>query len=68
MVISTLKRVNMTTYALFLYLSTGYLHNATGGPAVVDGFTTMEKCEAANQAAKAQLKQYDWGKCMKVDK
>jgi hypothetical protein len=68
MVISTLKRVNMTTYALFLYLSTGILQNATGGPAVVDGFTTMEKCEAAIQAAKAQLKQYDWGKCMKVDK
>jgi hypothetical protein len=58
----------MTTYALFLYLSTGFPQSATGGPAVVDGFTTMEKCESANQAAKEQLKQYDWGKCLKVVK
>lgn len=58
----------MTTYVLILYLATGFLKSATGGPAVVDGFTTIERCEAANQAAKEQLKQYAWGKCMKVYK
>ena len=59
----------MTSYVLFLYLSMQPgLHSATGGPAVMDGFKTLEKCEAANQAAKEQLKQYDWGKCLKVEK
>ena len=59
----------MTTYALFIYLVTspGQM-SATGGPAVVDGFKTLEKCEAANQAAKEQLPKYDWGKCLKVEK
>jgi hypothetical protein len=28
----------------------------------------LEKCEAANQAAKDQLPKYDWGKCMKVER
>jgi hypothetical protein len=63
-----IRNLIMTTYVLFLYLSTGILQNATGGPAVVDGFKSLEKCEAANQAAKEQLPKYDWGKCLKVDK
>lgn len=59
----------MTTYVLFLYLTiqsgTAY---ATGGPAIIDGFTTLEKCESANQAAKQQIPKYDWGKCMRVER
>lgn len=58
----------MTTYVLILYLSARPgLYNATGGPAVMDGFKTLEQCEVANQVAKEQLK-YDWGKCLKMEK
>jgi len=58
----------MVTYVLFLYLSTGVLNTATGGPAVVDGFATLEKCEAAHMAAAQQIPKYDWGKCLRVEK
>jgi hypothetical protein len=59
----------MTTYLLILYLSMRPgQSSSTGGPAVVDGFKTLEKCEAANQVAKEQLKQYNWGECLKVEK
>lgn len=58
----------MTTYVLFLYLTTGWGTVATGGPAVIDGFKTLEKCEDAHRAAATQLPKYDWGKCLKVDR
>lgn len=58
----------MTTYVLFLYLSTGLGAAATGGPSVIDGFATLEKCESAHKAAATQLPKYDWGKCIKVEK
>ena len=58
----------MTTYVLILYLTTGWGTVATGGPAVIDGFKTIEQCEAANTASKQQLSKYNWGQCIKVVK
>ena len=59
----------MTSYALFIYLVTspGW-SSSTGGPAIIDGFSSLEKCEIAHQAVKEQVPKYEWGKCIKVVK
>lgn len=58
----------MITYVLILYLTTGWGTAATGGPTVIDGFTTLEKCEFANKVMKTKVQKYDWGQCIKVEK
>jgi hypothetical protein len=59
----------MTTWVLILYLSTRITSNtATGGPTTIDGFTSLQRCEAANQQAARILKKYDWGQCLQVSK
>ena len=59
----------MTSYALFIYLVTspGQM-SANGGPSIIDGFTSADKCEIAHQAVKEQVPKYEWGKCIKVVK
>lgn len=58
----------MTTWVLILYLSTGAMDFATGGPTVIDGFTSREKCEWAKTQAASNIPKYDWGYCMWVIK
>jgi hypothetical protein len=58
----------MATYVLILYLSTGFLQTATGGPVAIDGFTSLEKCTAELAKAKTDLPKFDWGQCRQVEK
>lgn len=58
----------MTTWVLIIYLSTGIADIATGGPTTIDGFTSLTKCEEANQKMSKELKKYDWGQCIEVNK
>ena len=41
---------------------------SNGGPSIIDGFTSADKCEIAHQAVKEQVPKYEWGKCIKVVK
>lgn len=57
----------MTTFVLVMYLSTFAGNFTTGGPAVIDGFTSLEKCEAARDVVKT-IQKFDWSHCVKVAK
>jgi hypothetical protein len=56
------------TWILVIYLSTGIADIATGGPAVIEGFSSQQTCEAANQQISKTLKKYDWGQCLPIIK
>jgi hypothetical protein len=53
-------------WTLIFYVSVGWTTAATGGPAVIDNFASLEKCEQAGQAVKQEIKQTDWVKCVKT--
>lgn len=57
----------MTVWILIFYMSSGVSSIATGGPAVIDGFTSQEACmDAGNKISK--VKKYDWHECLEVKK
>lgn len=58
----------MSTWVLIFYMSTmTYANNATGGPAVVDGFTSYSACMAAGDVVSKNPK-YDWHDCVEIKK
>jgi len=57
----------MTTYALIIYLSTGFGSGTTGGPTTLDGFTTKEKCLVAAKEAE-KIPKFDWAYCFPMVK
>ena len=57
----------MTTWALIFYMSMGFGGGSTGGPSVVDGFTSPEACAAAQNQVKT-MKYYDWSICVPLKK
>lgn len=58
----------MSTWVLVLYMSVFGGTGPTGGPAIIDGFTSLENCNIANTVIKEQIKKYDWGKCVEIRK
>lgn len=57
----------MTTFALILYISLGFGSAKTGGPVVIDGFKTVESCEAhAINFAKKLGTRYDFHICQSI--
>jgi hypothetical protein len=57
----------MITYALIFYMSTFAGNLSTGGPAVIDGFLSLQKCEAAIKVVETAPK-FDWARCVPVIK
>jgi len=57
----------MTTWALIFYMSVGWGTASTGCPAVIEGFSSYEKCMTANAVVRRE-KQYDWGVCVQMEK
>jgi len=57
----------MITWTLVFYISHGFGLGATGGPAVIDGFTSEEKCLAA-KAQVEKLKGFDYAYCLRIEK
>ena len=55
----------MTTYAMIIYLSTFAANMTTGGPAVIDGFQSLQKCEVAEME---KVPKFDWARCVPVIK
>jgi hypothetical protein len=53
-------------WTLIFYVSVGFGTASTGGPAVIDNFASLEKCELAGYAVKQDIKQLDWFKCVKT--
>jgi len=37
----------MSTFVLYMFISIGFGSVATGGPVIIDGFTSQHNCEAA---------------------
>jgi len=53
---------------LIVYMSTVPFSNlATGGPAVIDGFTSESACEIAGEKMSG-IKKYDWHVCVERKK
>jgi hypothetical protein len=50
------------TWVLIFYMSVGFGTASTGGPAVIDGFTTEQNCKSA-LAKISNHKRFDWGYC-----
>lgn len=58
----------MSTWILVFYMSTSTPFNfATGGPAVIEGFSSYAKCETAKMLV-SKLPKYDWSVCFEVVK
>lgn len=58
----------MTTWVLIVYMSTvPFSSLATGGPAVIDGFTSESACEIAGEKMSG-IKKYDWHVCVEMKK
>ena len=57
----------MTTYAMIIYLSTFAGNMTTGGPAVIDGFQSLQKCEVAKKEME-KVPKFDWARCVPVIK
>lgn len=58
----------MSTWVLIFYMSTSsFTSFATGGPAVIDGFTSQEKCAAMKSVIDKHQKT-DWSLCVEVKK
>lgn len=55
------------TWILIFYLSSGFGNTATGGPAVIEGFTSEAKCNAAIQVINKTPK-FDFGYCKGIEK
>lgn len=57
----------MTTWVLLFFISHGFAQAATGGPAVIDGFTSEAKCQVVLKQIE-QRRGFDYAVCMKVEK
>jgi hypothetical protein len=53
-------------WTLIFYVSVGFGNASHGGPAVIDNFASLEKCELAGLALKREIKKTDWVKCVKT--
>lgn len=61
----------MTVWVLVFYMSTGFGSASTGGPGVIDGFTTKQACQIAYADMQRDPKFSHWldyGTCIQVKK
>lgn len=58
----------MTVYVLLFYISIGYGTASTGGPSVINGFTTEVGCDQALQQLTKRLgSKLDFAYCIKME-
>jgi hypothetical protein len=43
------------TFALYMFISSGFGSSAVGGPLIIDGFTSSHNCEADREDWKERL-------------
>lgn len=57
------------TWILVFYVSSGFGTASTGGPAVIDKFSSGAACVIAGEELKKELGgKLDWFKCVRLDK